>query len=46
MAYLVEKLASRGCITIAEDAKVLPLLELLGKHNGGAVMAIDANQEP
>ena len=46
MAYLVEKLASRGCITIAEDAKVLTLLELLGKHNVGAVMAIDANQEP
>ncbi len=46
MAYLVEKLASRGCITIAEDAKVLTLLELLGKHNVGAVMAIGANQEP
>ena len=46
MAYLVEKLASRGCITIAEDAKVLTLLELLGKHNVGAVMAISANQEP
>ena len=46
MAYLVEKLASRGCITIADDAKVLTLLELLGKHNVGAVMAIDANQEP
>ena len=46
MAYLVEKLASRGCITIAENAKVLALLELLGEHNVGAVMAIGTNQKP
>ena len=46
MAYLVEKLANRGCITVADDANILALAELLKKHNIGAVMAVAKDQKP
>ena len=46
MAYLVEKLADRGCITIADNASILLLAELLQQHNIGAVMAVAKNETP
>ena len=46
MAYLVEKLADRGCITIADNASILVLAELLQQHNIGAVMAVAENEIP
>ena len=46
MAYLVEKLADRGCITIADNATILLLAELLQQHNIGAVMAVAENETP
>ena len=46
MAYLVEKLADRGCITIADNASILVLAELLQQHNIGAVMAVAKNETP
>lgn len=46
MAYLVEKLANRGCITVADDANILALAELLKEHNIGAVMAVAKDQKP
>jgi len=46
MAYLVEKLADRGCITIADNASILVLAELLQQHNIGAVMAVGKNETP
>ena len=46
MAYLVEKLADRGCITIADNASILVLAELLQQHNIGAVMAVGKNGTP
>ena len=46
MAYLVEKLANRGCITVADDANILALAELLKEHNIGAVMAVAKDQNP
>ena len=46
MAYLVEKLAERGCITIADNASILVLAELLQQHNIGAVMAVGKNETP
>ncbi len=46
MAYLVEKLADRGCITIADNASILVLAELLQQHNIGAVMAVAKNKTP
>ena len=46
MAYLVEKLADRGCITIADNASILLLAELLQQHNIGAVMAVAKNEVP
>ena len=46
MAYLVEKLADRGCITIADNASILLLAELLQQHNIGAVMAVAKNEMP
>ena len=46
MAYLVEKLADRGCITIADNASILLLAELLQQHNIGAVMAVAKNGVP
>jgi len=46
MAYLVEKLADRGCITIADNASILLLAELLQQHNIGAVMAVTKNEMP
>ena len=46
MAYLVEKLADRGCITIADSASILVLAELLQQHNIGAVMAVAENEAP
>jgi len=46
MAYLVEKLADRGCITIADNASILVLAKLLQQHNIGAVMAVAENEIP
>ena len=46
MAYLVETLADRGCITIADNASILVLAELLQQHNIGAVMAVAENGTP
>ena len=46
MAYLVETLADRGCITIADNASILVLAELLQQHNIGAVMAVGKNETP
>ena len=46
MAYLVETLADRGCITIADNASILVLAELLQQHNIGAVMAVAKNETP
>ena len=46
MAYLVETLADRGCITIADNASILVLAELLQQHNIGAVMAVAENETP
>lgn len=46
MAYLVETLADRGCITIADNASILVLAELLQQHNIGAVMAVAENEAP
>ena len=46
MAYLVEKLADRGCITITDNASILVLAELLQQHNIGAVMAVGKNGTP
>ena len=46
MAYLVENLADRGCITIADNASILVLAELLQQHNIGAVMAVGKNGTP
>jgi signal-transduction protein with cAMP-binding, CBS, and nucleotidyltransferase domain len=46
MAYLVEKLADRGCITIADNASILVLAELLQQHNIGAAMAVGKNETP
>ena len=46
MAYLVETLADRGCITIADNASILILAELLQQHNIGAVMAVAKNETP
>lgn len=46
MAYLVETLADRGCITIVDNASILALAELLQQHNIGAVMAVAKNETP
>jgi len=46
MAHLVETLADRGCITIADNASILVLAELLQQHNIGAVMAVAKNETP
>ena len=46
MAYLVETLADRGCITIADNASILVLAELLQQHSIGAVMAVAKNETP
>jgi CBS domain-containing protein len=46
MAYLVENLADRGCITIADNSSILVLAKLLQQHNIGAVMAVAKNETP
>jgi len=46
MAYLVGKLAERGCITIPETSSIHSLAALLGKYNIGAVVVTDANKKP
>lgn len=41
MAYLVNRLAERGCITTAENSSIQDLVALLAKHNVGAVVVVD-----
>ena len=46
MAYLVNRLAERGCITITENSGIQELVTLLAVHNVGAVVAVDDGDKP
>ena len=46
MAYLVNRLAERGCITTTENSSIQDLLALLAKHNVGAVVVVDNDDKP
>ena len=46
MAYLVTRLAERGCITITETATIKALAALLAKYNVGAVVVINQDDKP
>ena len=46
MAYLVTRLAERGCITITETATVKDLAALLAKYNFGAVVVVNQDDKP
>ena len=46
MAYLVNRLAERGCITVAETSTIKDLAALLAKHNIGAVVVVNQDDKP
>ena len=46
MAYLVNRLAERGCITITENSSIQELVALLAVHNVGAVVVVDDGNKP
>ena len=46
MAYLVTRLAERGCVTITETATIKDLAALLAKHNFGAVVVVNPDNKP
>ena len=46
MAYLVNRLAERGCITITENSSIQELVTLLAMHNVGAVVVMDDGDKP
>ena len=46
MAYLVTRLAERGCITITENSGIQKLVALLAAHNVGAVVVVDDGGKP
>ena len=46
MAYLVTRLAERGCITITENSGIQKLVALLAAHNVGAVVVVNDGDKP
>ena len=46
MAYLVTRLAERGCVTITETATIKDLAALLAKHNFGAIVVVNPDNKP